>query len=115
MARVRQAKVNIDAGVDIRDILFSNESDPYIADRREIVDIYVLQDTSLDLRVSVFAGTVQFADRITPNDADRFPITTQDVPITIGLNRGERLKLGVLNTDGANAADLYYLIVSRPA
>lgn len=121
MSQVRQNTIAPAAGANIRDILLTTEQDPYVASRREIVDIWLTQrpPAAGTLQVSVQAGSRLFANRqVPPNTTGRTPvepITTQDPKVRVGLNAGERLQISVLNTDAANAGSLSYVIESNPA
>ncbi len=106
--------VEVAADANLRDLLFTVEGDPYVADRNEIVSVWLTQETAGTLLVSVLAGARLFADQITPARTNVPPITTQQPPIVVGLLRGERLKLPVLNTTAA-AFDINYIISSVPA
>lgn len=115
MSTLRQhGPVEVAASANIRDFLFTTEGDPYVADRNEIVSIWLTQEAAGTLNVSVQAGPKLFADQIQPSRTGVPPVTTQQIPIEIGLLRGERLKIPVLNTT-AVAYDLFYIISSRPA
>ncbi|MFW9931017.1 MAG: hypothetical protein ACFFD1_16635 [Candidatus Thorarchaeota archaeon] len=119
MSQTRANGIAVAAGATVRDVLFTTEQDPYVAERTELVDVFLTQVPGANSPVvaSIKAGSRLFADRIgvvdTTGRTPTTPVTSQDPYTRVGLRRGDRLKIEATNT-GANPSTLNYLIQSAP-
>lgn len=119
MSQTRQNSISVAAGATVRDVLFTTEQDPYVAERTELVDIFLTQvpGAASPVVMTIRAGSRLFADEMTiPDTTGRTPttpVTSQDPYTRVGLRRGDRLQLKARNT-GANASVVNYVIQSAP-
>jgi len=119
VSQLRQNSISIAAATTVRDVLFTTEQDPYVAERNEIVRVFLTQvpGAASNLITSILAGSRTFARRtqpvITTGRTPTAPVTSQDPFVEVGLRRGERLQIEAVNP-GANASVLNYLITSSP-